>query len=107
MTDVTEIKADDFRDVAHLVYLAILTEKYVPGQRLPSLWKLPEYYHLSVATVARGVTEIERTRLLISERSRRRSITKDHEEIWRVKERYIVEQTVLLKKRLYELRVYP
>jgi DNA-binding transcriptional regulator YhcF (GntR family) len=103
MKGTSESRASNYRDVAQSLYLAILAGEYIPGQKLPSLRQLSNCYRLSVATVARGIAEIERSGLVVLEKSRKRSVTKDKGKIRAIKEQYIAEQVALLKKRLHEL----
>lgn len=95
--------ANNYMDVANLVYTSILSGEYLPGQRLPSLRSLATIYGVSVATVARGVTEVERKGLIITERSRGKRVIDDSMEIQKIKTHLVSEQTASLKDKLNAL----
>lgn len=45
--------------VADILYASIFAGTYPPNYKLPSLWEMSRMYGVSVATVPRGITEVE------------------------------------------------
>ena len=72
--------------VANDIRSAIITGKYLPGQKIPSVRALAKYYSLSTATVARGICVVENEGLLIRNRTAGTYVIKDKSFIMNTKQ---------------------
>lgn len=91
-----------YTQILEHIELSIISGKYKPGDKLPSVRELAGDAAVNPNTMQRALAELERRMLVHSERTTGRFITEDMELISKVKERtadnYIDEFVVKMKK---------
>lgn len=70
----------------------IITGKYSPGERLPSVRELADEASVNPNTMQRAMAELERVGLVYTQRTNGRFITEDHEMIQTLKSTLASEQ---------------
>ena len=70
----------------------IITGKYSPGERLPSVRELADEASVNPNTMQRAMAELERVGLVYTQRTNGRFITEDHEMIQTLKSTLANEQ---------------
>lgn len=81
----------------------IVSGKYKPGDRLPSVRDLATEAAVNPNTMQRALTELERMGLVYSQRTTGRMITDDIELIGKVKEQIAMEQIKSFVKAMEEI----
>ena len=75
-----------FLQILERIRLDIISGKYAPGEKLPSVRELAAQAAVNPNTMQRAFTELERTGLVYSKRTSGRFITEDHTMIEQLKE---------------------
>lgn len=77
-----------YKQVAEEVFFDILSGKYKPGEQLPSVRKLADFYQVNVNTVQRSISELKMSGLVIK-RKMCNYVVQESEIIEDVKTNYI------------------
>lgn len=85
------------------IQIMIISGKYKPGDRLPSVRDLAAEAAVNPNTMQRALTELERMGLVYSQRTTGRMITDDAELIAKIKEQVAMEHIEAFVKTMEEL----
>lgn len=74
-----------FAQLAERIQIQIISGYYSPGAKLPSVRELATEAAVNPNTMQKAFAELERSGLIITQRTNGRQVTEDAELIWRVK----------------------
>lgn len=91
--------------IAERIKSRVLSGRYKPGEKLPSVRDLAMEMSVNPNTMQRAMAELEREGVLFSKRTAGRYISEDEELLGRFRQRMIAEEAEAFLNRLKELGI--
>ncbi len=96
-----------YTQILEQISFLIISGQYPPGSKLPSVRDLASEASVNPNTMQRALTELERSRLIYSQRTSGRFVTEDQELIRQMKEHIGKEKILSLFRDMEQLGYHP
>jgi len=92
-----------FMQIIEIIQLEIISGKYRPGDKLPSVRDLASEAAVNPNTMQKALSELERSGLVVTMRTSGRVVTEDMEMIKQIRKQLAAEQAAEFVKQMKEL----